>query len=165
MAFQKWNKTPEPARTNEITIIHSGCSMEGTIETAGIIQINGKFTGIIKDAAEVRVGVSGEIFGEIHANSARIGGKVQGDVYIEGKLFLEGTSTLHGNISVGKLIADEGAVFVGQSLMKGAQPNRPAVSSPPIMLTPHEHDAHRPGQNFAGGSGKPQRDKTSTKAG
>lgn len=166
MAFQKWSKTVEPTRPNEITIIHAGCSLEGSIETSGIIQINGKFKGIIKSAAELRVGIGGEIFGEVHADTARIGGKVQGDVYVEGKLFLEGSSSLHGNICVGKLIADEGAVFVGQSLMKGAKSGRPVPTVDPIMLKPQKDvRENSPRQVIADNPRVANRDNTSSKAG
>ena len=106
------NKGPETLQ-NELNIINGGTYLEGTIETKGSVQINGRVKGMVKAADEVRVGRSGEIVGEVYAKSARIAGKIEGDVYIEQKLTLEETSSLNGNLTAGKLIIDEGAFFMG----------------------------------------------------
>lgn len=115
------NKGPETLQ-NELNIINGGTYLEGTIETKGSVQINGRVKGMVKAADEVRVGRSGEIVGEVYAKSARIAGKIEGDVYIEQKLTLEETSSLNGNLTAGKLIIDEGAFFNGKSDM-GANRN------------------------------------------
>lgn len=107
---------------NELNIINAGTYLEGTIETKGSVQINGKVKGMVKAADEVRVGRSGEIVGEVYAKSARVAGKIEGDVYIEQKLTLEETSSLNGNLTAAKLIIDEGAFFNGKSDM-GANRN------------------------------------------
>lgn len=110
------NKGPETLQ-NELNIINAGTYLEGTIETKGSVQINGRVKGMVKAADEVRVGRSGEIVGEVYAKSARVAGKIEGDVYIEQKLTLEETSSLNGNLTAGKLIIDEGAFFNGKSDM------------------------------------------------
>ncbi len=114
-------KPGEPVQ-NELNIINTGTYLEGTIETKGSLQINGKVKGMVKAADEVRVGRSGEIIGEVYAKSARIAGKIEGDVYIEQKLTLEETSYLNGNLTASKLIIDEGAYFNGKSDMSGSRP-------------------------------------------
>ncbi|MEZ4761861.1 MAG: polymer-forming cytoskeletal protein [Calditrichia bacterium] len=120
MAFQKIGKSnTEYTGQNELNIINAGTFLEGTIETKGSVQINGKLKGLIKAGDEVRVGRSGEIFGEIYAKNARIAGKVEGNIYIEERLTLEDTSSLNGNLSAGKLIIDEGAFFNGHADMSG----------------------------------------------
>jgi cytoskeletal protein CcmA (bactofilin family) len=118
MAFQKIGKSSaDYTGQNELNIINAGTYLEGTIETKGSVQINGKLKGQIKAGDEVRVGRSGEIIGEIHAKNARVAGKVEGNLHIEDKLTLEETSSLNGNLTAGKLIIDEGAVFIGRSDM------------------------------------------------
>ena len=108
---------PTETLQNELNIINAGTYLEGTIETKGSVQINGKVKGMVKAADEVRVGRSGEIVGEVYAKSARVAGKIEGDVYIEQKLTLEETSSLNGNLTAAKLIIDEGAFFNGKSDM------------------------------------------------
>ena len=117
MAFQKIKSIPEGTGQNELNIINAGTYLEGSVETKGSLQINGKVKGMVKAADEVRVGRSGEIIGQIYAKNARIAGKIQGDVFIDQKLTLEETSTLSGNLTAGKLIIDEGAFFNGKSEM------------------------------------------------
>ena len=115
MAFQKMkgNETPQ----NQLNFITAGTYLEGTIETKGSLRIDGKVKGIIRAADDVSVGRNGEIVGELYAKTAKIAGKVEGNVYIEQKLTLQETSTLNGNLSAGKLVIDEGAFFNGKSDM------------------------------------------------
>ncbi len=115
MAFQKSKPTEVPS--NQLNMITAGTYLEGTIDTKGSIQIHGKVKGIVKAGDEVRVGSSGEIIGEVYAKTARIGGKVEGNINVEQKLILESTSSLVGNLSTGKLIIDEGAHFNGTAEM------------------------------------------------
>lgn len=117
MAFQKIKSTDTYTGQNELNIINAGTYLEGSLETKGSVQINGKVKGIVRAADEVRVGRSGEIVGEVYAKSARIAGKIEGNVFIEQKLTLEETSSLNGNLAAGKLIIDEGAIFNGKSDM------------------------------------------------
>ena len=117
MAFSKTRSMPEGTGQNELNIINAGTYLEGSVETKGSLQINGKVKGMVKAADEVRVGRTGEIIGQIYAKNARIAGKIQGDVFIDQKLTLEETSTLAGNLTAGKLIIDEGAFFNGKSEM------------------------------------------------
>ena len=115
MAFQKMksNETPQ----NQLNFITSGTFLEGTIETKGSLRIDGKVKGVIRAADDVSVGRNGEIIGELHAKTAKIAGKVEGNVFIDQKLTLQETSSLSGNLSAGKLVIDEGAFFNGNSDM------------------------------------------------
>ena len=81
MAFQKMkgNETPQ----NQLNFITAGTYLEGTIETKGSLRIDGKVKGIIRAADDVSVGRNGEIVGELYAKTAKIAGKVEGNVYIE----------------------------------------------------------------------------------
>ncbi|NIS37798.1 polymer-forming cytoskeletal protein [Candidatus Saccharibacteria bacterium] len=103
--------------TNELNFIGAGTYLEGTIETKGSLRIDGKVKGVVKSNDRLTIGSTGEVVGEVHAKSAVVGGKVEGDVYIEQKMILEATSSLNGNLSTGKLIIDEGAFFNGKSAM------------------------------------------------
>ncbi len=117
MAFQKMksNETPQ----NQLNFITAGTFLEGTIETKGSIRIDGKVKGIIRAADDVSVGRNGEIIGEVYAKTAKIAGRIEGNVFIDQKLTLQESSSLNGNLSAGKLVIDEGAFFNGKSEMGG----------------------------------------------
>jgi cytoskeletal protein CcmA (bactofilin family) len=119
MAFQKLTKSNTESGLNELNILNAGTYLEGTLETKGSVQINGKLKGVIKAGDEVRIGRTGEIIGEIYAKNARVAGKVEGNMFIEERLTLEESSSLNGNLTAGKLIIDEGAFFNGHADMSG----------------------------------------------
>ena len=116
--FQKTKAPVDTVNSNELSLINAGTQLEGLLETKGSVQINGKFKGVVNATTEVRVGRSGEIIGELHTKNARIAGKIEGNVFIGGKLILEKTSFLIGDLTVGKLVVEEGAIFNGSAKMK-----------------------------------------------
>ena len=58
-----------------------------------------------------------EVKGNIHANDAVISGKVMGNVLVSELLFLKATAKIYGDISVGKLVVENGAEFNGACKM------------------------------------------------
>ncbi len=122
-------KTSMDTPSNELNFVGAGTYLEGVIETSGSLRIDGKVKGTVKSSDRVTIGASGEVIGEIHAKSAIIGGRIEGDVHVEQKLILEKTSSLNGNLSTGKLIIDDGAHFNGKSAMGAAAKNAASASN------------------------------------
>ena len=99
---------------NTDTIIGEGIIFEeALLKGAGVIRIDGKFTGKIDIEGHIILGESGIVLGEVIADSALFAGKYQGDLSIRGTLHLTATSVLSGRIETGKLIIDEGATLIG----------------------------------------------------
>ena len=74
MAFQKLTKSNAESGLNELNILNAGTYLEGTLETKGSVQVNGKLKGVIKAGDEVRIGRTVEVIGEIYAKNARVAG-------------------------------------------------------------------------------------------
>ena len=67
----------------------------------------------------VVVGKEGEVEGEIRAKCVFLAGKVNGNVFASGKVYLETKASIVGDISSACLVIHEGASFDGQSKMQG----------------------------------------------
>ena len=118
-------------QSHELNFIGGGTFLEGSIETRGSLRIDGKVKGIVKSGDTLTVGTDGEIIGEVHVKNAIIGGRIEGDVFVEEKLILEATSYLNGNVKTSKLIIDEGAFFSGKSQMGKNSEGKEKVPSIP----------------------------------
>jgi cytoskeletal protein CcmA (bactofilin family) len=105
-----------------ISIIGPGMHITGDLVTEGTVRIEGKIEGSIRAGKAVVLGKEGEVVGEIFTQDAVVGGRVRGRVTAEGRLELQSTCVIEGEIraSAEHLKLDEGARFNGQIQMAGA---------------------------------------------
>jgi cytoskeletal protein CcmA (bactofilin family) len=99
------------------TTIESKVSIEGNIYTEASLFIAGKLSGDIRSDGDVFVGSEGMINGNIFAKNVCVAGTVEGRIEAGGFLKLLGTGKLYGDITVFRLITDEGAIFEGKCSM------------------------------------------------
>ena len=103
--------------SNSANTISKETSIDGNVETTGNLRIEGKVKGNIRARSKVVLGISGEVEGNIYAQTADIEGTVKGMVQVEGLLTLKSNAHIKGNINTGKLIMEAGAVFDGRCKM------------------------------------------------
>ncbi len=101
------------------TIIGKGTSFEGNINVQNSVRVDGIFNGNIKSTESIVIGKDGEVNGEIEVKNAIVGGKVVGKLFASGKVTLENTSKIEGELKTTRLIIDEGALFNGNCQMPG----------------------------------------------
>ncbi len=96
--------------------------IDGDLVTEGNVRIEGRVKGTVR-AHGVVIGSQGEVAGDIFAHEAVIGGRVTGSVDAEGRLELQSSCRVEGEVrSPPKhLKLDEGAEFRGSILMAGAE--------------------------------------------
>jgi len=120
------------------SIICSDMHINGSIKTEGAIQIDGKVEGDIT-AGDITVGSTGEIIGEVKAETLRVKGKVKGSIRAK-KVELETGAVVEGDIIHAALVIQPDALFEGQvkresDPLKAAAP-KAAVSAPQISAAP-----------------------------
>jgi len=98
------------------------------IEIKGSIKFNNElgFDGIIEgaivsDDGILTVGKSASVKGEVRAKSVLVMGRVIGNITVQERCELRSNSQLIGDLRAARLILEEGATFVGQSVVS---PNR-----------------------------------------
>ncbi len=99
------------------TMLGEATVFEGTIVVPHSLRIDGRVKGRIEAGEVLTVGPSGVIEAEIRAKSAIIGGKVTGNVMVEGRVELEANASVIGDIHTRDLVINEGAVFQGNCSM------------------------------------------------
>lgn len=137
----------KPASRVGASIICSDMEIKGSIKTEGALQIDGTIEGDIT-AGDVTVGSTGEIKGEIKAETLRVKGKIKGSIRAR-KVELETGATVEGDIYHAALIIQPDASFEGQvkreenplreAAPKAAAPAATATASPtttPSASTP-----------------------------
>lgn len=112
-------------------LLGSGALFRGSIVSSGVVRIEGKVEGDITHNGELMIGEPAHVTATIKAGSVTIAGEVRGNVECEGRLELTSTGRLYGDIKVGQLVVQEGAVFQGNSNMRGKElPNLKPAPKP-----------------------------------
>ncbi len=110
---KKTESVARDLKANSINIIGLGTEINGDLVTKGDIRIDGKIIGNIQSKAKVVIGNTGEVLGDINAESAEINGLVKGNISTVETLFLKATANLIGDVSSNKLVVENGANLTG----------------------------------------------------
>lgn len=105
------------------SIIGKSTKLLGKLFTENAIRIDGRIEGDVESKGEVIIGEEGQIAATIVARYVTVAGEVNGDIKAEGWLRILPTGRVYGDVKVGKLTIENGAVFRGSCEMlndKGA---------------------------------------------
>lgn len=112
------------------SLIGKGAECNGDFSAKGSARIDGCVNGNVTVAGALIVGVTGNINGDISAQSAIIGGEVIGNVTAVERTELTSTARVIGDINTEIIVIDEKAVFQGGCNMNqetaGKRPKPPA---------------------------------------
>lgn len=100
------------------TIIGNGTYFNGNLKVEGTLRIDGKVDGEIVLNGDVIIGKGGFVQANIKGANASIAGEIHGNITLDGKLEINNTGKVFGDIDVATLVISEGAVFKGESKMR-----------------------------------------------
>ena len=99
--------------SNSACVIVNGTVIEGEFYSKNDTRLDGIINGKVTCDARLIMGKEAIIDGTAQSKEAKISGKFDGDLKIEGILSLGNTARVEGNIKAAKLEVDEGASLNG----------------------------------------------------
>jgi cytoskeletal protein CcmA (bactofilin family) len=105
--------------TYERNVIGKKTTISGDIISEGDFRIDGIVEGSIQAKGKVIIGQEGRVAGEITCAHAEIEGHVSGNLVVENMLSLKTSSSVTGEVIIGKLTVEPGAVFNAVCSMRG----------------------------------------------
>lgn len=100
--------------------IEKSTTIKGEIQSDADIRIDGILEGSVKTKGKVVIGKDGRVEGQIECANADIEGTLKGNLLVVESLALKSTSNIEGELIIGKLIVDAGAIFNATVSMRGA---------------------------------------------
>jgi cytoskeletal protein CcmA (bactofilin family) len=100
------------------TVISAGTIVTGALRSSDGVRVDGRVEGPVQSEAAIVVGPDGVINGDVIAVNVHIAGTVHGRVRAEYRLELAATGELHGDVEVARLAIQDGALFLGQVIMR-----------------------------------------------
>lgn len=91
--------------------INEGTNIVGDIVSKGFFRIDGEIKGNVTTPSKVVLGAKGKITGTLVCDQADIEGTIEGNIDVKGLLTLRSTANIQGDVIVGKLAVDQGAIF------------------------------------------------------
>ncbi len=134
----------KPASRVGASILCSDVEIKGSIKSQGALQIDGKVEGDIS-AGDITIGSSGEIRGEVKAETLRVKGKIVGSIRAR-KVELETGASVQGDIFHAALIIQPDASFEGQ-VKREENPLRETAPQAAAASTPAEDKPATPQTN------------------
>ena len=113
-------KKESPSPVGERNTIAKNTSLVGDIKSDGDFRVDGKIEGTIKTSGRVVIGKDGFVSGTIDCANADIEGSFSGKLIVDQILSLKGTADISGDVIMGKLSVEPGAVFNATCAMKGS---------------------------------------------
>ena len=97
--------------------ILQGTVVNGNIESEGDLRIDGEIHGEITMKGKLVIGTDGKIVGNVKCGSAKVEGRLIGDIIAVEAVHMISQSHVEGNVITARLIVDEGSVFNGSCKM------------------------------------------------
>ena len=122
------------AGDSPLSIVAIGVTITGDIESNGVIKVEGRIHGSIRSARQVLLGRQGEVKGDITAQEAVIGGKVEGSITTSDRIEVQGSATVVGDIHTKSIIVLEGAHINGKVRMDESAGSSTDTPSQPVAI-------------------------------
>ncbi len=125
-------KKKSTKKVSSASIITPGTSIKGEIRCEGNILLNGEFEGVIISQAEVVVGKSGRVRGEIQAAKLLVSGEFYGDFTGE-VIDIMPYGKVYGDVKVNNIVIEPNAVFEGETKIVAGRVERQDISDVHIV--------------------------------
>ena len=104
---QKERKSGE-SYSETVSFIGGGMQVVGTVDSPGVIRVEGTVLGNVNAAKQLLVARGGKVDGDVHALEAVLDGEITGSIVAE-RVEVQSSAVIHGNITASKLMIHEGA--------------------------------------------------------
>lgn len=121
---------PAPDR-KEKTVLAEGTSFNGILKVQGSVTLNGDFEGTITCTGSVAIGKAGKVKAEIEAHDAVVAGHLQGKIFAQDRVELQGGSHFVGDVHAKSFMIQDGVFFQGNCTMgETRKSSTPPAASP-----------------------------------
>ncbi|MGI9950813.1 polymer-forming cytoskeletal protein [Moorellaceae bacterium AZ2] len=95
------------------TIIGRSTRIKGSLMSEESLRVDGSFEGEITTSGDIIVGETGEVEATVTARNCCVVGKLRGKAQISNRMEILAKGMVEGDIKVGELAVETGAVFCG----------------------------------------------------
>jgi cytoskeletal protein CcmA (bactofilin family) len=118
------------------SVIDDQLSISGDMQTEGTIRVDGRVEGTLHRVDTLIVGAGGAVVGNVEAREVVIGGDLRGSLTVTGRVEVQASATIEGDIHAAAVMLQEGGTVHGHVAIHPLGSNAPEVSGRRLALTP-----------------------------
>jgi cytoskeletal protein CcmA (bactofilin family) len=134
--FSRRRPTIAPPPSDGYSVIDAHLAMHGDLTTDGTVRVDGRVDGSMHRADTLIVGAGGVIIGNIEAREVIVGGELTGDLLVRGRVEVQKTATVRGDIRAAAVALEEGGTVHGHVVVHSLETDLPSIGERRLMLTP-----------------------------
>ncbi|HEY2164813.1 MAG TPA: polymer-forming cytoskeletal protein [Gemmatimonadaceae bacterium] len=135
--FARRRRAPvAPAVSDGYSVIDAHLSIQGDIATDGTVRVDGRIDGTLHRADTLIIGAGGAVIGNIEAREVVVGGELTGDLAVRGRVEIQKTATVRGDIRAAAVGLEEGGTVHGHVIVHSLETEMPVIGERRLMLTP-----------------------------
>jgi len=101
-------------------ILSSDVEIKGSLKFSNDLVIDGKIEGEVTSDGSLTIGENAHVKGELKTKSVTVFGKVEGNITVTDRCELKKDAELVGDVRANTLAIEEGATFMGKSIVGAA---------------------------------------------
>jgi cytoskeletal protein CcmA (bactofilin family) len=126
-----------PVVADGYSVIDQHLSIAGDIATDGTVRVDGRVEGTLHRTNTMIVGTGAVVVGNVEAREIVIGGEVNGNLVVSGRVEVKPTGVVRGDIRAAAVMLEEGGTVHGHVLVHPLDSDMPAIGGDRrLMLTP-----------------------------
>jgi cytoskeletal protein CcmA (bactofilin family) len=98
--------------------------------------VDGRIDGTLHRADTLIIGAGGAVIGNIEAREVVVGGELTGDLSVRGRVEIQKTATVRGDIRAAAVGLEEGGTVHGHVIVHSLDAEMPVIGERRLMLTP-----------------------------
>jgi cytoskeletal protein CcmA (bactofilin family) len=108
-----------PARpaSDGYSVIDDQLAISGDISTDGTVRVDGRIEGSLHRADTLIIGAGGVVVGNVQAREVVIGGELTGSMMVSGRVEVQKTATVRGDIRAAAVALEEGGTVHGHVMV------------------------------------------------
>ncbi len=130
-----------PAAERRTLVVGRGISLQGTVQDAERLVVEGKVEATLISAAELSVSPGGIFKGEIEVEDAEVAGTVDGTIVARGQLVVRASGVVLGTARCRRLQVEDGGQITGRmEMITETAARAPAAMSSSPLQTVHSFE-------------------------
>ena len=119
------------------SVIDDQLSISGDIQTEGTIRVDGRVEGTLHRVDTLIIGAGGTVVGNVEGREVVIGGDLCGNLVVSGRVEVQASATVQGDIHAAAVMLQEGGTVHGHVSIHPVGSSVPSIPSERrLALTP-----------------------------
>jgi cytoskeletal protein CcmA (bactofilin family) len=119
------------------SVIDEHLAIVGDLSTDGTVRVDGRIEGSLHRTDTMIIGEGASVVGNIEAREVVIGGELTGSLTVSGRVEVQKTGTVRGDIYAAAVLLEEGGTVHGHVVVRALDAEVPAIGGERrLALTP-----------------------------